>query len=287
MGRKSKDVDLAIIERVLSEPVPPRGDMSNPYKKAADGGLKQLGIRDVDRAMRFPENPDDWTLRKLVDYFEYKVKDASGLNYRGIYKSDCPSFQKYAKQFADQGLHRYLWCKELIDWAVERRAEIVKRYKYLTVQTLEHVVNEFMQEHVMPLVEEDKVERNEPPDEPFLEEIAEACAASRRLEVFGRFGIPVMVTYYVKIKGEDEEKLIEGLRNALSAAMASPENKALVERIGVNSIVGSPYPSWMLALDWRSRLPEFVKKISVQRWWRDQDFKGRSLAKYDSLNGGK
>jgi hypothetical protein len=280
--RKPKNPELAIIERVMAEPLPAQGDLTNPFKKS--GGTRQFSLKDVQKAEQFPEDFDRWSLKLLADYFAYKYREDTGGNYVVTYNADCPSFQRYCKEFASQGLGQYQWCKIFIDWGIKNRLMVVKRHKHLTVQTLGHVLNEFLQEEVMPLVEEEKIERTADPIEPFVETLDEALLAVRRLEFFAQFGIPVAATYLVNIRHMAADELLDGLIKAIDGIISTLEGKSMVERIVVNSIASAPYPKeGFVGLDWRIKFPALKEKFGAQKWWRDEDFKGVPLKKYRGL----
>lgn len=284
MAKSTKRVSAAqaIVDRIMSEPVPDKGQLKHPLKK--DEGGKQMTLSEaVAERTTFPTDFDRWSLRMLVDYFGFKFNAETGGSYKKTYGSDCSSFQLICKYFTDNGLQRYQWSKELVDWAFKHRERIVKDHKYLTIQTLPKLLNTYYQEEILPLVEVAQVERTHEPDEPYLDELQESEVTDTKTELFAQYGIPAVLTYFVNKRGANEELIVTKLKEVVHDSLTTNDGKVLLERMFINSIVGSPYPKDFRGLNWRELLAGSTDAFERQKWWRDIDFNGTPLPKYQAL----
>jgi hypothetical protein len=107
-------------------------------------------------------------------------------------------------------------------------------------------------------------------------------------EIFAKFGIPITITYLIKIAGLDEDKIYSVLDKRLKTlSIGMNGNQLIMERIFKSSIMSSPYPEGFIALDWRERYNSFTANYYLEAWWRDEDYRGDPQEKYDVLLGGK
>jgi hypothetical protein len=281
MASKSKTTEserkiMELIESVMSQPVPKRMELTNPLNKkkrkmSVDGGSGER-----------PEDPSIWTTRHLVDYFAEKYYEAFGKNYRKTYRSDQHAFQQLFGFLASNGLDKAAWAKRLIDWGFENYERIVRKEKYVTPQTLLRMVNFFIQEEVMPLVEEDKISRDSH-DSSLLDEIAEAETAGKRMEIFSRHGIPVAITYLTRCRGYSVEEVLPSFKKFLDTLSKTAEGRTRIKRMVMASVLGSPYPREFAMLDWREEFGAYCKVLEGEQWWREVDYAGKPLAKYYAL----
>jgi hypothetical protein len=288
--RKKEDLAQAIMDRILSTPVPSEGQLKHPIQpKAKTPGPMgaQITLGDITDARSHSGPPEDlmmWTTRTFVDYFACLYNDATGGNYRKIYRGDCAVFQQMMKFLASNGLEKNEWTKRLVEWAFERREAITKRHGYFTPQSILAMINHFYQDVVLPKVEEGVVER-ESFDMSLLEEITQADSEGRATEIYARHGIPVTVQYLVGVKNMRLEVVEKLTRDRMAMMAASPKMREQLERIVNASVIGSPYPAEFVCLDWRERFSDAASLFTGENWWRDADYKGRPLGKYRMLVG--
>lgn len=281
MASKSKTTEserkiMELIESVMSQPIPKRMELTNPLntkkrKMSVDGGSG--------------ERPDDvgaWTTRNLVDYFAEKYQETFGKSYRKTYRSDQHAFQQLFGFLASNGLEKSVWAKKLIDWGFANFERIVRKEKYVTPQTMLRMVNFFIQEEVMPLVEDDKISRDSH-DSSLLEEIVEAEKAGKRMEIFSRHGIPVAITYLTKFRGYSRDEVVPSFKKFLDALSDSAEGRTRIKRMVMASVLGSPYPRGFEMLDWRHEFAKYCRPYESEQWWRDVDYGGKPLTKYYAL----
>lgn len=283
VARKKEDLAAEIINRIMSQPVPNEGQLKHPIepKKRLARQDGQMTLADlVEKKSVTPDDVRQWTARTFVDYFAKRFQDETGGNYRKIYKSDGQVFGQAMKFMASNGLERGEWTKKLLDWAFVRRESISVRTGHFTPQSILRMINHFYQEEVLPKVEVGEVERTDSPDASLLEEIQQADAEGRATEILARYGIPVTLTYFVRVKGIREEVAVSGVAQRLTAmAKGTPQDREQLERIAHASVIGSPYPGEFLLRDWRAIFPE-AAAFSKETWWRKSDYTGAPLPKY-------
>jgi hypothetical protein len=278
------DVAATIIERIMSQPIPSEGQLINPLNaEKRTRKPAQVTIHDFDLNNDDANDIQAWTTRTFVDYFAKKWHSDTGGNYRKTYSSDQVVFQDIGKYFSSNGLERNEWTKKFVDWCFEKRTEITKRSGHFMPQTIRGYLNHFYQDVVMPMVEDNKVERVYV-ETPILEEIKQADAEGRANEIFIRFGIPVGATYFIKTKGFSEETILNGLTkfiNQLNKGGAAERDK--LSSLFQRSIMRSPYPDWFCFLNWRDLYEPQAQRYHDENWWRDKDYRGTPLPEYLKL----
>ncbi len=280
---KKEDVAAAIIERIMSQPVPKEGQLVNPLtaekrtRKAGQVSMNDIGNDPFDADVR------TWTVRTFVDYFAKKWQKETGGNYKKTYTSDQIVFQDIGKFMASNGLEKREWTKKFIDWCFKRRNEIVKRSGHFMPQTIRGYLNQFYQDVVMPMVEENQVERTYV-ETPILDEIKQADDDGRATEIFLRFGIPLAATYFVVTKGYKESTVQKGLDKLIhDLSIGTPADRDKLALMFQRSIIRSPYPEWFVFTDWRNRYQTYVQRHAEDNWWREDDYRGRALPEYQKL----
>lgn len=280
---KKDDVAAAIIERIMSQPIPAEGQLINPLKaekrtrKPSQVTMGDLSVDEFDSDVR------TWTVRTFVDYFAKKWQKETGGNYKKTYTSDQIVFQDIGKFMASNGLEKREWTKKFVDWCFKRRAEITKRSGHFMPQTIRGYLNQFYQDVVMPMVEENQVERDYV-ETPILDEIKQADEEGRANEIFLRFGIPLAATYFVVTRGFKESTVEKGLTRMIeSLATGTPAERESLGLMFRRSIIRSPYPNWFVFLDWRERYAKQIQAFQDENWWREEDYRGRELPEYSKL----
>jgi hypothetical protein len=271
-----------IVKKVMQEPVPMNGQLIHPMRSGSKHKIKQVTIADA-KSLNLPTDVKFWTPKSFVDYFAKKYQESFDANYRKVYRSDMMLVQNMGDFLVSNGLDRNSWTKKLIDWGFRRRDEILRKEHHFTLQEVLRQINYFYQQEVLPKVEENEIERDTQ-DTVLLEEIQKADEDGKITEVFVRFGIPVAVTYIVNFRNIPIENIIDATEQRIKLLYnGSTVEKTQLEKILQSSVIGSPYPSGFMALDWRQMFSSFVNKYKTEPWWRDEDYRGKPLQKYYSL----
>jgi hypothetical protein len=287
MSKNSKTPDTsyaeAIIKRIMESSVPADGQLTHPFKIDADKKEnKQVTLADA-RNFKFPMDVKSWSPKMFVDYFAQKYQEEVNVNYRKMYKSDIMIIRKMGDFLVSNGLERNTWVKKLIDWAFRHRQQIINKEGHFTTQEVLRQINYFYQQEILPKVEENEIDRDTT-DTLLLEEIQEADSSGKITEVFVRFGIPVALTYLVKIKKMNEDNLIKATEQRIKLlSSGSSLEKEQLEKMLHSSVIGSPYPDDFIGLDWRENFSSYINKYIKESWWRQEDYKGKPLTKYYSL----
>jgi hypothetical protein len=277
-----------IIDRIMSSPVPDKARLSNPV---AAVGVRKKKTRNQQITLSHLLNESDevigsvkeWTARTLLDYFAAKFQDKTDRNYKRIYQADGPYFTQMMRFMASNGLNKSEWTKHFIDWCFDHYKEITRKHNSFAPVYMLSYLNRFYQEIVMPKVEDDTIERDHH-DLSLVEEVAEAEKEGKVAEIFGKFGIPVAATYFVKQRGYSEDFVDKAVRKRLESLKEKGQVGAQqIERMFQMSVLNSPYPDDFAFLDWRNRFKEYAKPSSECAWWRESDYKGKPLPKYKAL----
>jgi hypothetical protein len=277
------DVAAAIIERIMSQPVPAEGQLMNPLNaEKKNRKSSQITISDID-ADNLSQDVKSWTVRTFVDYFSKKWQKETGGNYKKTYTSDQIVFQDIGKFMASNGLEKNEWTKKFIDWCFKKRSDITKKSGHFMPQTIRNYLNQFYQDVVMPMVEDDKIDRTYV-ETPILDEIKQADADGKASEIFLRFGIPIAATYFVVYRGFKEPVVEKGLTKMIdSLCKGTPEEREKLSLMFRRSIIRSPYPKWFVFLNWREMYKSQSSSFVDENWWRDLDYRGQELPEYLKL----
>jgi len=285
MKRKT-DAVHEIVMSVMSVDVPAEGQLSNPFKPKRKNS-KQTSLEEMLNKRTQSELPEDvksWTNKNFAIYFARCFQNYFGGNYKITFVSDLPIIKQMQDFFRKNGLEEYEWTKKFIDWSFINNELIIKKYNYFTLNSILNSINYFYQDEILSKVETGEVVRSES-DSTLLKEIEDLHGKISSTEIFARFGIPITVTYLCNIKKYEYAKVA----NALLKRFESNQNNndiQILERIFNSSIINSPYPESFLCLDWRDLMTNQISYFKTESWWRDSDYKGKYLNKYESLLGG-
>lgn len=284
--KSRKDAVHKIVTNIMSIDVPPEGQLVNPFKpKRRQNSQVTLDEMVTKKTpVELPEDVSTWTNKHFVTHFSRQYQSFIGGNYKITFTSDLPIIKQIGDFFLSNGLDKNEYTKKLIDWAFENSEQIIRKYNYITLLSVFNSINFFYQDEVLPKVEDGIVVRDSK-DTSLLEEISSLQDKVKSTELFARFGIPITVTYLVKIKGYDLNKIMSSLNVRFSDNKSS--DVEILERIFNSSIINSPYPEEFLALNWRDSFQNLISFFKTETWWRDKDYKGSPLAKYNTLLGGE
>ena len=283
--KNKNDAVHKVVMHVMSMDVPPEGQLVNPFKPkrrttqqvTLDEMINKKGPAEL------PVSTSDWTNKNFVTYFARKYQSFIGGNYKITFASDLPLIKQIGDFFTSNGLDKNEYTKKLFDWAFDNHDQIIRKFNYLTLGSVLNSINYFYQDEVLPKIETGLVVRDTN-DTSLLKEINDLQDKVKATELFAIFGIPITTTYLVKIKGYELSKVIA----SLNVRFADKKNAdtIILERMFNASIINSPYPDEFLALDWRQTFHELIEFYKTESWWRDKDYKGDPLSKYNTLLGG-
>ena len=283
--KNRNDAVHKIVTNIMSIEVPPEGQLVNPFKpKRRQGSQVTLEEMVTKKApATLPDNVSEWTNKHFVTYFARKYQSFIGGNYKITFASDLPIIKQIGDFFASNGLDKNEFTKKLFDWAFDNSEQIIRKYNYITLLSVFNSINFFYQDEILPQVESGDVVRDSA-DTSLLEEINSLQDKVKATELFARFGIPITVTYLVKVKGYDQSKVIASLNVRFGERKSS--DVEILERMFNSSIINSPYPEEFLGLEWRDAFQPLTTFFKTETWWREKDYKGNPLAKYFTLLGG-
>lgn len=265
-----------IINRILTTPIPEEGQLAHPIQPKPRG-KGQTTLSDVK--LKKSLDVSTWTSKDFVDYFANRFQEVTGGNYRRMYRADGQAFQEMIQFFGSNGVNKNEWTKKFIDWAFVKREQIKRKFGYFTPQSILRTINFFYQDEILPLVEGEKIQRVA--ETSLLDELSEAFASGKDIEVFAQFGIPITATYMIHVRNVDKDRLIEAVRQRLQILLQSDRGEA--KKILLKSVINSPYRQDFELLDWRDIYADITKTFEKESWWRDSDYGGKPLAKYREI----
>lgn len=270
----------ALVDKIMTMPVPKPTSLSNPLAK----NKRKVTLSESGTIER-PSRVSDWSIRNLLDYFGEQYKKELGKQYRKAYQADQHVLHQITSFMSSNGLDKMEWSKNLIDWGFQNLDRVILHQKHVSPQTILRMVNYFMQEQVMPLVESNSLQRDNH-DQSLMEEIQAAELAGKRMEIFSRHGIPVGATYLSKMKQHNPEAIVESFTKFLDDLSKTEEGRTRIRRMAMASVLGSPYPAEFELLNWRKVFQKFCEPYYSEAWWRDVDYAGQPMSKYYAMIAG-
>ena len=283
MRRKiEEDQAYAIVNRIMSTPVPLQSELSNPFN--SNKRKKKIVLNPEDKKDNTLSNDVTlWTVKSFVDYFADCYYKQNNGYYKKTYASDNSIFNEIGKFMSSNGLQKQEWTKRFIDWSFENSQTIIKKSGYFLPTTIKNYLNHFYQEEVMPKVEENSIDRSYF-ESTILEDIKLADEEGKASEIYIRFGIPIASTYFIQIRGFSPEVVQKGIENFLNKlAQGDLSSKEKIGLVLQKSVMKSPYPQEFSFLDWRLKFEKFTKSYAKENWWREKDYSGKPLSEYQRL----
>lgn len=272
---------LEMVKEIMATPVPEKESLSNPFKITRTRKISTEDKRLTPNLLA--HDIKDWTARTFVDYFSLEYFKKFNNKYRKVYGSDGKVFNDIMRFMASNGVNKRIYTKKLIDWVFENTDEVLKHTSYIDSNAVFKMINYFFQEEILPQVEDNKIDRSHQ-EENILDEIQEADREGKVSEIFARFGIPVAATYFVQYKGVSYDVVFKGLIAYIEKLRQGDiQSQLRVSQIFQRSILRSPYSDNFSMLDWRESLSKYCKDYYNEKWWRDEDYKGRPLKEYNRL----
>lgn len=252
--------------------------LESVYQGSFSGGTSLVKAQATTKKKIEAVDPRDksiisWTPKDFLFYFAAVYNDTFDTQYNLSFESDMKDINIIAKYFKSLGLDFRFHTKKFVDWAFENRSEIIKKYKFITLQTIKRFLNEYVQNNILELgVAEDL--STESYD--FISELNDLYDGSKMLSALKKFGIPIVATFLEHHKNHRVDKIIDNIH---SISLSEED----LFRIAKASILRSPYLPDMSLLDWRKVFEKILKHCQNEAWWRSVDYNGAVNKSYRSI----
>jgi len=270
------DPTYDFVKGIYMQHVPLQSELVNPFQ-----ANKRQRKKPVVKALKeAPEDLKDWTAKHFTDYFFSEYKKAFDGVYRVTYTSDNKIINIIADFMEDNKLDKNEWTKKFIDWCFVNKTIIMQRSGHFLLMEFPHYLNRYYQDVIntnssAPLID-------------IYDEVKQLAKLGRSKELFSKFGIPVVCTYYANTQNISKEDFISGL-NQLFATLSkgNAEEKKLIADTFQKSVSRSPYLPEFEMLDWREIFVKYTAKYKEETWWRDEDYPGNPRFQFDKFINGQ
>jgi hypothetical protein len=269
------DPTYDFVKGIYMQHVPLQTELSNPFQ-ANKRQRKKPVVRTLKEA---PEELKDWTAKNFTDYFFNEYKKAFDGVYRVTYTSDNKIINIIADFMEDNQLDKNEWTKKFIDWCFVNKTIIMQRSGHFLLMEFPHYLNRYYQDVIntnstTPLID-------------IYDDVRNLAKLGRSKELFSKYGIPIVCTYYAHANNIGKEDFISGLNQLFQTlSKGSAEEKKLISDTFQKSVSRSPYLPEFDLLDWREIFVKYTAKYKEETWWRDEDYPGNPRFQFDKfLNG--
>jgi len=263
------------VKGIYMQHVPLQTELVNPFQANKRQRKKPI-VKTLKEA---PEDLKDWTAKHFTDYFLNEYKKAFDGIYRVTYTSDNKIINIIADFMEDNKLDKNEWTKKFIDWCFINKNVIMQRSGFFLLMEFPHYLNRYYQDAIntnstAPLID-------------IYDEVQNLAKLGRSKELFSKYGIPVVCTYYANTQNISKEDFISGLNQLfLTLSKGNAEEKKLIADTFQKSVSRSPYLPEFDLLDWREIFAKYTAKYKEETWWRDEDYPGNPRFQFDKfLNG--
>jgi len=270
------DPTYDFVKGIYMQHVPLQSELVNPFQ-ANKRQRKKPVIKTLKEA---PEDLKDWTAKNFTDYFLNEYKKAFDGIYRVTYTSDNKIINIIADFMEDNKLDKNEWTKKFIDWCFINKTIIMQRSGHFLLMEFPHYLNRYYQDVIntnssTPLID-------------IYDEVKNLAKLGRSKELFSKYGIPIVCTYYANTQKISKEDFISGL-NQLFATLSkgNAEEKKLIADTFQKSVSRSPYLPGFEMLDWREIFVKYTAKYKEETWWRDEDYPGNPRFQFDKFINGQ
>lgn len=269
------DPTYDFVKGIYMQHVPLQSELSNPFQ-ANKRQRKKPVVKTLKEA---PEELKDWTAKNFTDYFFNEYKKAFNGVYRVTYTSDNKIINIIADFMEDNKLDKNEWTKKFIDWCFVNKKLIMQRSGHFLLIEFPHYLNRYYQDVIntnssVPLID-------------IYDELNRLAKLGRSKELFSKYGIPIVCTYYAHTHNISKEDFISGLTQLFDTLLkGGVEEKKLVEDIFQKSISRSPYLPEFDLLDWREIFIKYTAKYKEETWWREEDYPGNPRFQFDKFING-
>ena len=270
-----KDPTYDFVKGIYMQHIPLQTELVNPFQ-----ANKRQRKKPVAKVLKeAPEELKDWTAKNFTDYFFNEYKRVFSGVYRVTYTSDNKIINIIADFMEDNQLDKNEWTKKFIDWCFLNKAVIMQRSGHFLLIEFPHYLNRYYQDVIYtnsstPLID-------------IFDEVRTLAKLGRSKELFSKYGIPIVCSYYANANNISKEDFISGLNKLFETlSKGNAEEKKLISDTFQKSISRSPYLPEFDLLDWREIFIKYTAKYKEETWWRDEDYPGKPRFQFDKfLNG--
>jgi hypothetical protein len=270
-----KDSTYDFVKGIYMQHIPLQTELVNPFQ-----ANKRQRKKPVAKVLKeAPEELKDWTAKNFTDYFFNEYKRIFNGVYRVTYTSDNKIINIIADFMEDNQLDKNEWTKKFIDWCFLNKTVIMQRSGHFLLIEFPHYLNRYYQDVIhtnssTPLID-------------IFDEVKTLAKLGRSKELFSKYGIPIVCSYYAHANNISKEDFISGLNKLFETlSKGNAEEKKLISDTFQKSISRSPYLPEFNLLDWREIFIKYTAKYKEETWWRDEDYPGKPRFQFDKfLNG--
>ena len=270
-----KDPTYDFVKGIYMQHIPLQTELVNPFQ-----ANKRQRKKPVAKVLKeAPEELKDWTAKNFTDYFFNEYKRVFSGVYRVTYTSDNKIINIIADFMEDNQLDKNEWTKKFIDWCFLNKTVIMQRSGHFLLIEFPHYLNRYYQDVIYtnsstPLID-------------IFDEVRTLAKLGRSKELFSKYGIPIVCSYYANANKISKEDFISGLNKLFETlSKGNAEEKKLISDTFQKSISRSPYLPEFDLLDWREIFIKYTAKYKEETWWRDEDYPGKPRFQFDKfLNG--
>jgi hypothetical protein len=270
-----KDPTYDFVKGIHMQHIPLQTELVNPFQ-----ANKRQRKKPVAKVLKeAPEELKDWTAKNFTDYFFNEYKRVFSGVYRVTYTSDNKIINIIADFMEDNQLDKNEWTKKFIDWCFLNKTVIMQRSGHFLLIEFPHYLNRYYQDVIhtnssTPLID-------------IFDEVRTLAKLGRSKELFSKYGIPIVCSYYAHANNISKEDFISGLNQLFETlSKGNAEEKKLISDTFQKSISRSPYLPEFDLLDWREIFIKYTAKYKEETWWRDEDYPGKPRFQFDKfLNG--
>ena len=269
------DPTYDFVKGIYMQHIPLQSELSNPFQANKRQRKKPI-VKTIKEA---PEELKDWTAKNFTDYFFNEYKKAFNGVYRVTYTSDNKIINIIADFMEDNKLDKNEWTKKFIDWCFVNKSLIMQRSGHFLLMEFPHYLNRYYQDVIntnstIPLID-------------IYEDVKMLAKLGRSKELFSKYGIPIVCTYYAHTHKIGKDDFISGLNQLFETLLkGTAEEKKLVENTFQKSISRSPYLPEFDLLDWREIFIKYTAKYKEETWWREEDYPGKPRFQFDKFING-
>lgn len=270
------DPTYDFVKGIYMQHVPLQTELVNPFQ-ANKRQRKKPVVKTLKEA---PEELKDWTAKNFTDYFFNEYKRVFDGVYRVTYTSDNKIINIIADFMEDNQLDKNEWTKKFIDWCFINKTVIMQRSGHFLLIEFPHYLNRYYQDVIntnssTPLID-------------IYDEVRNLAKLGRSKELFSKYGIPIVCTYYAQANNISKEDFVAGLNQLFDTlSKGNAAEKKLISDTFQKSISRSPYVPEFHLLDWREIFIKYTAKYKEETWWRDEDYPGKPRFQFDKFINGQ
>ncbi len=270
------DPTYDFVKGIYMQHVPLQTELVNPFQ-ANKRQRKKPVVKTLKEA---PEELKDWTAKNFTDYFFNEYKRVFNGVYRVTYTSDNKIINIIADFMEDNQLDKNEWTKKFIDWCFINKTVIMQRSGHFLLIEFPHYLNRYYQDVINT--------NSSTPLIAIYDEVSSLAKLGRSKELFSKYGIPIVCTYYAHTHNISKEDFVSGLNQLFETlSKGNAAEKKLIADTFQKSISRSPYLPEFDLLDWREIFVKFTAKYKEETWWRDEDYPGKPRFQFDKFINGQ